>query len=239
VPPLKNSRREAFAQALAEGCTQYEAAKRANYKPDRGNAARLTANDSIRQRVAEIVQPAAEKAAVTAESLILEAEEVRRLAVKAEQFAAATAAIKEKGVLSGVRVTRELVKAQHFGPNISDLSDEELEAQMMELQESLRAQQEQLCAKFSLDPETITLAEFWALEDGLARSDQAIDITPDDEPQGTRHMPPGTIARGVRAPDWRKQPQVRKPLTRGEAAAMARKPGPKLINHSGSPNGRR
>lgn len=66
MPVLKNARHESMAQALAKGKTADEAYALAGYKPDRGNASRLTANDSIRARVEEIKARAAEKAEWTA-----------------------------------------------------------------------------------------------------------------------------------------------------------------------------
>lgn len=52
--PLKNSRHEIFAQALADGLTESDAYKKAyNAKPSvaRANASRLIANASVRARV--------------------------------------------------------------------------------------------------------------------------------------------------------------------------------------------
>lgn len=54
MPILTNSRHERFAQELASGKTEDEAYRIAGYKPDRGNASRLTANDSVQARVAEL-----------------------------------------------------------------------------------------------------------------------------------------------------------------------------------------
>jgi phage terminase small subunit len=54
MPVLQNARHEAFAQELARGKAAEAAYQAAGYKPDRGNASRLTANDSIRARVAEL-----------------------------------------------------------------------------------------------------------------------------------------------------------------------------------------
>lgn len=106
MPALSNARHERFAQELAKGKSQDEAYEAAGFKPDRGNAARLTANDSVRTRVAELQERSAIKAEVTTASLIDEAEQVRSKALAAGQFAAAIAAIREKGVLAGVRVEK-------------------------------------------------------------------------------------------------------------------------------------
>lgn len=72
MPPLENTRHELFAQALAKGKTAFEAYSAAGYEPDRGNAIRLTANDSIQTRVAEIVAKGAERAEITVEKVFRE-----------------------------------------------------------------------------------------------------------------------------------------------------------------------
>ena len=66
---------------------------------------------------------AAKRAEVTVESLIAEAEAVRKAAFDAGQFSPAIAAIKEKGILSGVRVE----KRENLNRDAGNLSDEELE----------------------------------------------------------------------------------------------------------------
>ena len=65
----------------------------------------------------------AEKAVVTAESLIEEAEAVRVGAMDSRQFAAANTAIKGKGVLSGVWIERSEVG---LPGEFDHMSDEEL-----------------------------------------------------------------------------------------------------------------
>jgi phage terminase small subunit len=59
MPALDNPKHERFAQELAKGKTADEAYEIAGYKPDRGNASRLTANDNIKARVDEILERAA------------------------------------------------------------------------------------------------------------------------------------------------------------------------------------
>lgn len=66
MPVLKNARHETFAQELAKGKTADEAYQLAGFKPNRGNAARLNANESIRARVEELASRGAEKAEWTA-----------------------------------------------------------------------------------------------------------------------------------------------------------------------------
>jgi hypothetical protein len=55
-----------MTQALAQGKTADESYAAAGFKPHRGNASRLSANESIQRRVAEIKSRVAEKAEWTA-----------------------------------------------------------------------------------------------------------------------------------------------------------------------------
>ena len=57
---LSNARHERFAQALAAGKTQSEAYVEAGYTPSEPNASRLTSNDKVQARVAELQGRAAE-----------------------------------------------------------------------------------------------------------------------------------------------------------------------------------
>lgn len=72
MPVLDNAKHERFAQGIAAGMTADEAYAAAGYRPDRGNATRLTANDSIKARVAEILSVSADRAGVSAERVIAE-----------------------------------------------------------------------------------------------------------------------------------------------------------------------
>ena len=58
MAPLKNQRRELFAQALARGNTADDAYAEAGFSPNRGNAARLKANEDILARVLELQERA-------------------------------------------------------------------------------------------------------------------------------------------------------------------------------------
>lgn len=124
TPILTNPRHERFAQELAKGQSADAAYEAAGFKKSRSAASRLSAKVNIRSRVAELQSQTAERAIVTAESLIAEAEEARVGAIAAGRFAAAVSAIKEKGVLSGVRVEKRDNTTRH----VTDLSDDELAA---------------------------------------------------------------------------------------------------------------
>ena len=66
MPVLKNARHERVAQGIAKGLTADAAYAAAEYKSDRGNAARLTAKDSIRRRVEELMIEAASATVLSA-----------------------------------------------------------------------------------------------------------------------------------------------------------------------------
>ena len=78
---LKNPRRELFAQSLAKGMPASRAYAVAGYKPDRGAACRLSANVSIRARVNQLLEKAAERTWVTIGRVTVELEQARQLAM--------------------------------------------------------------------------------------------------------------------------------------------------------------
>lgn len=119
---LSNQRHEIFAQELAKGKTATESYVLAGYKPNDGNATVLKGKQRILDRVAELQGKAAAKVEVTVESLIRESEEVRQIALRDGQLSAAMAAIKEKGVLAGLRVEKKETK------DLTDIGDNELSA---------------------------------------------------------------------------------------------------------------
>ena len=103
MPTLRNPRHEKFAQELAAGKTADAAYVLAEYQENRSNAARLNANRDIQKRVAEIQLVGAERAAVTVETLIAEAESARKKAMADKGgAAAAVAAITAKAKLAGL-----------------------------------------------------------------------------------------------------------------------------------------
>jgi hypothetical protein len=117
MPTLKNPRHERFAQLLASGKNATAAYELAGYKRDPGNSSHLARSDEITNRVQEITsdmlererataKAAAERCVVTRQSLIQKAEALYEQAKKAGQTAAAVAALKEIGILSGIRIER-------------------------------------------------------------------------------------------------------------------------------------
>ena len=65
MPVLPDPKHEAFAQALSRGTTADKAYAAAGYKPHRGNASRLSANESVVSRVRELQEKSAQKAVDT------------------------------------------------------------------------------------------------------------------------------------------------------------------------------
>lgn len=121
---LTNPRHEAFAQALARGVMADEAYASAGFKPDRGNASRLTAKDSIKTRVDELRARASASLEISLQWLLERTEEARQGAMNAGQHSAAVSAIKELGILSGLRVE----KREHLSRTPDQMSDAELMA---------------------------------------------------------------------------------------------------------------
>jgi hypothetical protein len=111
---MKNTRHEAFAQALARGESAVKAYIEAGYKANTGNASTLKSDKSVSKRIEEIQeeqlmlhqQAAAEAAAsakVTYESLIAEAEAARAKAMAEKGgAAAAVSALTAKAKLEGM-----------------------------------------------------------------------------------------------------------------------------------------
>ena len=102
MPILENPRHEAFARELAKGKTADEAYQLAGFSANRGNATRLKAKESILARLEELQGEAANRAIVTIESLIAEAEEARAAAMENGQLSAAVSAITAKAKLAGL-----------------------------------------------------------------------------------------------------------------------------------------
>lgn len=133
MPQLSNSKHERFAQEIAQGRSASEAFVLAGYAKNDSNAARLNENERVKARVAELIAErveinreginrAVERVQVSVESLLREAEAVRAKALEAGQFAAAISAIKEKGILAGLRVE----KREQAHRTAEALSDAEL-----------------------------------------------------------------------------------------------------------------
>lgn len=100
MPVLKNARHETFAQGLAKGLTSDEAYAAAGFTPNRGNATRMKANESIQKRVAEITSKAAEKAEWSAADRLLSLKAIHD-ACTTDDRRTAIAAIAEANKMQG------------------------------------------------------------------------------------------------------------------------------------------
>jgi hypothetical protein len=137
MPVLKNIRHERFAQLLASGKNATDAYELAGYRRSDSNGPTMARTEQIRGRVAEInreafeqqrvtAAAAAERCVITRQSLIAMANELYQQAKEAGQTAAAVAALKEIGVLSGIRIERSERGQPGEFEWISKLSVEEL-----------------------------------------------------------------------------------------------------------------
>lgn len=108
---LPNPRHERFAQLQAKGKTADEAYAEAGFKPHRGNASRMSANESVRARVAALQERAAVKIEVTMETIAKQLDEDRGLAHAEGQAGAAVAASLGKAKLFGLLVDKAKVEA--------------------------------------------------------------------------------------------------------------------------------
>jgi hypothetical protein len=98
-----------FAQLLASGKTATDAYEEAGYKRSHSNGPALAKSEEISARVAQIsaerwkqeqatAAVAAERSAITRQSLVEKIEEARQAAMEAGQYSAAVSAAKEIGV---------------------------------------------------------------------------------------------------------------------------------------------
>lgn len=113
MPVLENPRHEKFAQLRAKGKTADEAYEGAGFKPNRGNAARLNANDNIRKRIEEITSRVAEKAEWTAADRMMSLKAIHDASLS-EDRRTAIAAIAEANKMQGSHAPR---KNELAGPN--------------------------------------------------------------------------------------------------------------------------
>jgi phage terminase small subunit len=126
---LDNPQHERFAIEVAKGCASTEAYKNAGYACE-GSAAwaaasRLLRNVKVQARIAELKERAALRAEITVQQLIDHAEAARQMAMSTEQPSAAVAAIKEMGILAGLRIE----KSERRNTNdVRRFTDDELDA---------------------------------------------------------------------------------------------------------------
>jgi len=118
MPVLANARHERFAQSLAQGKSATEAMRDAGYTDPR-NSTRLTKNDEISSRVAELKGQAAANTVTTVEDIARQLDEDRAFARENGAAAAAVAATLGKAKVLGLVVD----KAENVNYNV-DVTDE-------------------------------------------------------------------------------------------------------------------
>lgn len=109
MPAISNARHERFAQALASGMTADAAYEEAGYKPNRGNASTLKANQSILDRVAEFQEAGAKSVAIDKAWVLKQLQENHTDAKEAGQYSASNKALELIGVEIGMFVKRQIV----------------------------------------------------------------------------------------------------------------------------------
>src|SRR5262245_52261600 len=128
MPVLSNPRHEAFAQAIFSGIvgakgnahSQAEAYRRAGYHVTNGNSARacasrlLTFANGIAERVRELQEEAAERAAETADKCVQELNQLRKDAHAGKAYGAAVAAVMGKAKILNLVVDQHAPTAQDF-----------------------------------------------------------------------------------------------------------------------------
>lgn len=131
MPALSNPKHERFAQALAKGETADAAYVIAGYEENRGNAARLKANESIEARVAEILERAATRAEITVASI---SDRLLKIADKAEakddasMLSVARASLMDAAKLNGLVVEKGDHQHKHVGLSVTYVTPAEAEA---------------------------------------------------------------------------------------------------------------
>ncbi|RIJ65170.1 hypothetical protein D1604_12695 [Brevundimonas sp. LPMIX5] len=131
MPALSNPRHERFAQALAKGMTQAEAYADAGYKPSEPNASRLTSNDKVQERVAELQERAAVRTEITVASIT---ERLLAIATKAEKsgdapmLQAARASLMGAAKLNGLVVEKGEHQHKHVGLSVTYVTPAETQA---------------------------------------------------------------------------------------------------------------
>jgi phage terminase small subunit len=128
MPVLDTQKHELFARALAKGKTATEAYVLAGYAPDDSNCKRLTGNDRIRTRVAEIKERAAARTELTVASIT---RKLLQIAKEAKAFnepaghSVARQAMMDAAKLNGLVIDRAITENWHHDISNSPASEDE------------------------------------------------------------------------------------------------------------------
>jgi len=124
MPVLKNPKHEKFAQELAKGVAAVQAYVNAGYEPHKANPHRLSENESVRSRVAELQERASKSVDITVASLTKMYLEDRKLATELGQPSAAKGCLDSLAKLHGLMIDRK----ETGGPgDFARMSDDELD----------------------------------------------------------------------------------------------------------------
>lgn len=124
MPVLENQRHEAFAQALAKGKTVDSAYQEAGFKPNRSNASRLNANDSIRERVAELQEMASERVVLDREWILARLIENAKDHQKSNP-SASNKALELLGKEVGMFIERQVTENHNYHISDSPMSEDD------------------------------------------------------------------------------------------------------------------
>lgn len=119
MPALTNPKHERFAQELAKGKTADEAYQEAGYAENRGNAARLKANERVMSRVAEILERAAVRTEITVASItdrLLAIAAKGEVSTEAPLLSVARASLMDAAKLNGLVTDKQELTGANGGP---------------------------------------------------------------------------------------------------------------------------
>jgi phage terminase small subunit len=108
MPILHNARYERFAQGIAKGKSQHDAYIYAGYAPNqlpkdvRSNAGKLARKPEVADRVEELLRNQANRVGVTVDALLLELDEMFKLAKRVKQPSAGVGVVVAKAKLLGL-----------------------------------------------------------------------------------------------------------------------------------------
>lgn len=121
---LPNAKHERFCLLVVEGMTQADAYVACGYKANKrsakGNGTRLMSNPFVRRRVLELQRHAIAFVGLTVEKLVAEAAAIQQSALRADNHAAAVAALTAKAKLAGLWVERSESESLAVSYSISD-----------------------------------------------------------------------------------------------------------------------
>jgi hypothetical protein len=116
---LSNPRHEKFAELLAEGKTARESYVLCGYHDNRHNAARLKSSETVRRRVYELTQAAADAHKITIESICRELDEAVQVAKSKGQANPLVSAAGLRAKLGGLLIDKSQVQVSN-GPDRCD-----------------------------------------------------------------------------------------------------------------------